>query len=288
MFTRGAGIKLLISMSVLCAFCMVSSSQESERHYNIGVALTGSKPPCPIFVMSVRKNSPAADAGIKAGDRLTTVDGNTVKTLQDAVQRIASIDPGPVTLQMMRDDKSYSVTVQREEFATLLRNAGLRALANGALVSADATEPETKHFLSMISAVENTKDLATAFPGHYPANKELYYPGFEVFTWDDGTQVTVGGIEDGPAARAGIRWGDRIIAVNGVDLRKKSVAELESLLSSPKPSSMTLIIERGGPKKTFTIALAQAAVVLRDNQWQVINGKLVPLWAPEKYLSCFE
>jgi len=136
--------------------------------------------------------------------------------------------------------------------------------------------------------VENAKDLSTAFPGHYPANKELYYPGFEVFTWDEGNHVIVGGIEDGPAARAGIRWGDRIIAVNGVDPRKKSVAELESLLSSSKPTSMTLIIERGGPKKTFTIALAQAAVVLRDNQWQVINGKLVPLWAPEQYLSCFE
>ena len=52
----------------------------------------------------------------------------------------------------------------------------------GALVSADATEEEIKHFLSMTSAVENAKDLSTAFPGHYPANKQLYYPGFEVFT----------------------------------------------------------------------------------------------------------
>jgi C-terminal processing protease CtpA/Prc len=288
MFPRRAGIKLLISMSALCAFCVVSSSQEAGRHYNIGIALTGSKPTCPIFVMSVGKNSPAAQAGIKAGDRLTTVDGNTVKTLRDAAQRITSNSPGPVTLQMMRDDKSYSVTVQREEFATLLRKDGLRMLPDGSLVSGDAADVEIQHFLSIRASLENAKDLTTAFPSHYPANKQLYYPGFEVFTWDDGTQVTVGGIEDGPAARAGIRWGDRIIALNGVDPRKKSVAELESLLSSSKPSSMTLIIERGGPKKTFTIALAQAAVVLRDNQWQVINGKLVPLWAPEKYLSCFE
>lgn len=145
---------------------------------------------------------------------MKSVDGYTVNTPQDAVQRLTSGSPSPVTLQMVRDDKSYSVTLQREEFTTLLRNDGLRMLANGALVGVDATDEEIKHFLSMTIAVEKAKDLFTAFPGHYPANKQLYYPGFEVFTWDGGTQVIVGGIEDGPASRAGIRWGDRIITVN--------------------------------------------------------------------------
>jgi len=51
---------------------------------------------------------------------------------------------------------------------------------------------------------------------------------------------------------------------------------------------MTLVIERGDLRKTFTIELAQAAEILRDNHWQVVNGKLVPLWVPEKYLPCFE
>jgi C-terminal processing protease CtpA/Prc len=155
-------------------------------------------------------------------------------------------------------------------------------------VSADAADAEIKYLLSIGSAVENAKDLSTAFRGHYPANKRLYYPGFKVFSWNEGTQVVVGGIESGPASRAGIRWGDRIIAVNGIDPRKKSVTALESLLSSPKPTSMTLIIERGDLQRTFTIELAQAESVLRDNHWQVVGGKLVPLWISEKYLPCFE
>jgi C-terminal processing protease CtpA/Prc len=244
---------------MLCAFCLISGAQQPERRYSIGVSLTGSKPPCPVFVMGIRKNSPAAQAGIRLGDRVISVDGSAVKTPQEAAH-----------------------------FITLLRNNGLRMLPNGALVSADATDAEIKHFLSMTSAVENANDLSTAFPGHYPANKELYYPGFEVFTWDAGTQVVVGGIEDGPASRAGIRWGDRIIAVNGIDPRKKTVAELESLLSSLKRTSMTLIINRGDLQKTFTIDLAEGADILRDNHLQVVNGKLVPLWVPEKYRSCFE
>ena len=51
---------------------------------------------------------------------------------------------------------------------------------------------------------------------------------------------------------------------------------------------MTLVIDRGGPRKTFPIELAQAADLLRNNHWQVVNEKLVPIWVPEKYLSCFE
>jgi len=286
MFQPNCGTKL--SFAMLCAFSLISGTQQPERRYSIGVSLTGSKPPCPVFVMGIRKNSPAAQAGIRLGDRVISVDGNAVKTPQEAAQFITSSSLSPVRLQMAREDQVYSVMVQREEFTTLLRNNGLRMLANGALVGADATDAEIKHFLSMTSAVENATDLSTAFPGHYPANKELYYPGFEVFTWDAGTQVVVGGIEDGPASRAGIRWGDRVIAVNGIDPRKKTVAELESLLSSPKRTSMTLVINRGDLQKTFTIELAQGADILRDNHWQVVNGKLVPLWLPEKYRSCFE
>jgi len=288
MFRQGNGIRVSIGVSILWAFSLASNAQEAERRYNIGIAITASKPPCPVFVMGVRKNSPAARAGVKAGDRLIAVDRNNVTTLQDAAHRITTNSPGLVTLHLARDDKPYSVTVRREDFATLLQKDGWKMLADGTLVSADATDADVEHVFAISRAVENAKDLSVAFPGHYPANKQLYYPGFEVFTWGDGTQVTVGGMENGPAFLAGVRWGDRIVAVDGADPRKKSVAELESLLSSPKPRSMTLIIERGDVQKAFTIELARAATVLRDNQWQVIDGKLVPLWAPTKYLACFE
>jgi hypothetical protein len=66
------------------------------------------------------------------------------------------------------------------------------------------------------------------------------------------------------------------------------VVELETLLGSQKPASMALTIERAGIPKTFSFHLAQAATVLRDNGQQVVNGKLVPAWVPEKYLPCFE
>lgn len=91
MFRAGYGAKFSLSMAIFSASCLTSSGQDRGQRYNIGIDLTGSKPPCPVFVMGVRRDSPAAQAGIKLGDRVTAVDGETVKTLQDAVQRITSI-----------------------------------------------------------------------------------------------------------------------------------------------------------------------------------------------------
>jgi hypothetical protein len=193
-----------------------------------------------------------------------------------------------VTIQLVRDGGPLSVTVLRENSAVILRKAGLKMLSNGMLVSVDTTDAEAKHALAVSRALEKAKDRSTVFPGHYPANKELYYPGFEVFTWDEGNQVTVGGIEDGPAAGAGVRWGDRLLAVNGVDPRKKSVAELETMFSSSEPRPMTLVIERGDSEKKISFELAKAATVLQDNGWQIKNGKQIPLWVSEKYVSCFQ
>jgi C-terminal processing protease CtpA/Prc len=277
-----------IVVFLLCAISPAPAPQETQPRYTIGIDITGSKPPCPVFVNSVRKNSPAAQAGIKPGDRLTAVDGNIVTTPQDAAQHVRSTTANPVTLQLARDDKPYTVTVPRVDVAKLLEQNGWKMLKDGTIVQADSTDAEIPHFLAITQALENAKDLSVAFPGHYPANKQLYYPGFEAFVWDAGTQVTVGGIEDGPASRAGVRWGDEIIAVDGVDSHKKSVAELESMLSATTPRSTKLTIGRAGVRKTFSFELAQAATVLRDNQWQVINGKLIPLWAPEKYMPCFQ
>lgn len=249
---------------------------------------TGRDPTCPLFVFSVYKISPAARGGIKPGDRLLSVDGQTVTTLESAAQRMRSTSASPVTLQLMRDARPYTVTIQRIDYPTLLQQNGKKILKDGSLLDLRATDADVAQFVAVNQALQNAKDLSVAFPQHYPANKQLYYPGFEAFVWDGGNQVTVGGIEDGPASRAGVRWGDQIVAVDGVDPHRESVADLESMLSSVTPKSMTLVIERAGTRRKFSFELVQATTVLRDNNRKVANGKLVPIWAPDKYLPCFQ
>jgi hypothetical protein len=100
--------------------------------------------------------------------------------------------------------------------------------------------------------------------------------------------MAVGGIEDSPAQKAGVHYGNAIISVNGVSLRGKSMAELERLFSSPKPASMTLVIDRDGAIKTFTLELAKASDVGRANGYQMYKGILIPAATPPDYLYCFD
>jgi C-terminal processing protease CtpA/Prc len=222
---------------------------------------------------------------------LIAIDGAEITDLKSTAH-LTSSEQKPVTLTLRRDEKPLVVTVQREESATLLRKAGWKILPDGTWVRADSTDAEIKYLIGEMVFAESPaeiQDRSVAFPEqHYPVNKELYYPGFEVFLFDKGEHIIVGGMEDGPASRAGLRWGDRIVAINSVDPRGKSAAEIESMLSSIKLASISLTISRGEAPKTFTFALAQAATVLRENRWRVVNGELVPLWSPDKYLSCWE
>lgn len=275
-----------------CFFATVLTCfpQQSSPRYVIGASLIGPGPSCPgdpVFIGGVQKISPASAEGILPGDQLVAIDGKKVDGFEDATRRLPSDSPKPVTLEVIRDGSHRKFTVQRENFDSVLAQNGTRMLNDGRLVALDSSDAEIQELRDVTKAMISATDRFTVFPGHYPADKNLYYPGFEVFVWGKGSQVRVGGIEDGPASRNGVRWGDAIVSVNGVDPRGKSHAELESLLSSPKPARMELMIERAGSRKSFSFQLAKAETVLRDNHWQIVDGKMMPSWVPEKYIPCF-
>ena len=61
-------------------------------------------------------------------------------------------------------------------------------------------------------AFDDRRSVARVFPTHYPSNPGLFDAGFEIFGLRDPTQVMVGGIEEGPASKAGLHWGDVLIS----------------------------------------------------------------------------
>jgi C-terminal processing protease CtpA/Prc len=112
------------------ATCSTLFAQQTKPKYVIGASIAGSKSPCQ-FIGSVSAKSPAADAGIRTGDRIVAIDETIVTTVQDAAQRMRSESARPVTLQMMRDRKPYSVTVRRELYTAILERDGMKALESG-------------------------------------------------------------------------------------------------------------------------------------------------------------
>ena len=68
-----------------------------------------------ILVTSVNDNSPAAKAGLKAGDVITAVDGEKVSSPGDISRAIGKKQEGSVTLTVVRDRNTRSVVVTPEK-----------------------------------------------------------------------------------------------------------------------------------------------------------------------------
>ncbi|RTL65389.1 MAG: Do family serine endopeptidase [Hyphomicrobiales bacterium] len=70
------------------------------------------------LIAGVQSNSPAAKAGLKAGDVITSIDGNEVKDAKDLSRKIGTLAPQrAVALQLMRDGKTQTVNLTLGQLA---------------------------------------------------------------------------------------------------------------------------------------------------------------------------
>lgn len=68
-----------------------------------------------VMVSSVRESSPAAKAGLKAGDIIVEADGKTIKSDGDLIRVISEKKEGDVSLTFVRDRNRQTVNVTPEE-----------------------------------------------------------------------------------------------------------------------------------------------------------------------------
>lgn len=68
--------------------------------------------------------------------------------------------------------------------------------------------------------------------------------------------------EDAPANRAGLRYGDKIIDVNGVSMLGKPNAEVRTFLRGPRGTPAKITVERYGTGKRETVEIIRDAVSL--------------------------
>ena len=150
------------------------------------------------LVAEPQSGSPAAKAGVKAGDVIVSLDGKDIKDARELSQKIATLSPGTsVTLGVMRDGKTQNVDVT------------LTQMQNQRQANADTDQQDhaTTHL-----------GLALAPARETGANRE----GVVVTAVDP----------NGPAADHGIQAGDVILNVGGTavstpnDVRKQ-LAEVQ-------------------------------------------------------------
>ncbi len=77
---------------------------------------------------------------------------------------------------------------------------------------------------------------------------------------DDGDTFITATFQNAPAARAGLRFGDRIVAVDGVKMTGKPSLEVRDKIRGPRGSVVKITIERAADRRLQTVELTRDVV----------------------------
>ena len=188
------------------------------------------------IVASVADGSPAAGAGVKAGDVIVAVNGTATASPKLVSRAIADLAPGEkATLSLLRDGKtqdlSFAVGTLGEEIAS--------ADTGGQGAVPDAAGDVTVADVGLTVHALNPGDAQQA-------------------GLPEGTPGLVVTAVDGPAAEKGIEQGDVILSVNQQPVR--SAGDLQKIVESVKGdrSAVLLLIQRNG-RQSFVAVPFKAA-----------------------------
>lgn len=180
-----------------------------------------------VRVVEVTRNSPAAKAGFKVGDRIVAVNGYGIANLDDMVQQLGKASPGQtVDFLLTRAGRSQKVSA-------LLMDANLAERSTGTSQELPSSGPA---YLGI-----KANDLTDSFRKQF---------GIGVFRGAAVARVTRGS----PAANAGIMAGDAIIEAGGAPI--DSADKLKAWLATVRPGQpVELVFYRGTQANAVQIIL---------------------------------
>jgi carboxyl-terminal processing protease len=165
--------------------------------------------------------------------------------------------------------------------------AGTRSRVSSAVVKTDLSEAlsviENNYidgrkldynsvFKSSISGMLNALDPHSTYfdPIEYASFKteqrsEYFGIGATIGDLHQGDQVSThirATFEGAPAQRAGLRFGDRIVAVDGQSMKEKTYPEVRKFLLGPRGTVVKVTVEHAGTGQTETVTITRDAVSL--------------------------
>ncbi|HEV7319458.1 MAG TPA: Do family serine endopeptidase [Ensifer sp.] len=155
------------------------------------------------LVVEPQTGSPGEKAGIKKGDVVTALNGDTVKDPRDLARKVAAIRPGTtVDVALWRNGKSETVKL---EIGTLPKDEKDAAKSDDS--QTDEAQPSSEQALA---------DL-----------------GVTVVPSDDGKGVTIASVdEDSDAGDRGLKQGEKIVSVNNQEV--KSADDILKVMTAAK------------------------------------------------------
>src|SRR6185436_18086518 len=173
------------------------------------------------LVNSVEKGGPAEKAGIEAGDVILSFDGKPVGSSEDLPRLVGAVKPGSrVTIQLWRNKQTRDVQIVVGEMQDDKTAAAAAQQQKGRRDVKPPAAVASQHGLTLVELTDAQR-------------KELKIAG-GVLVQD----------AQGAAARAGVRRGDVILAVNNQDV--KSVEQFNQLMAQlDKGRIVALLIRRG-------------------------------------------
>lgn len=242
-----------------------------------------------VAVKSVVDDSPAAKAGIIAGDVIVSVGGEEVTSLRKLSRLVSEIAPDhEVKIGILRSGSEMNLT------ATIGKRPG-PAFQNGNFrMAAPMAMPGEMPDLKVLKGLEtlnvpgNMEERVFTFPDgkrevlrwNMRSDREIGV-GIMPLTKQLADSYSVGGgllvtnvAENSPAAKAGIKAGDILTEANGKQI--KEGADLIRELNATK-GDLNLTFERKGAKKTVTVTPEKA----KDSGINFDREMLQPMPAPK-------
>lgn len=132
----------------------------------------------------------------------------------------------------------------------------------------------------MVDSLGDTGHSRYISPKDAASEREALRGSFEgigaYLTERDGMVIIAAPIDGAPADRAGIRPGDRILSVDGVDTRSDSVTQLQSKVRGPSGTSVTLeVLHEDGVIET--IRIERATIDIPTVSWKMLPGDVAHL-----------